>query len=420
MSNSIDSNRFNRFYSLVLAVSAMVFILFPKLSSISLVLLFIVTIIGYVKSLFVFKFNKTISILALFYLVYLFGCIYTENVDQATRYLEYKLSFLFLPILFSFKLKQDLSLKLTFKFFVISLFLLQLIQLFYSFNNFINSKNINFFLSSAFSFLHHPTYFSSYLIIAIGVLMKFFRKLISKQLFIFLISYFLLGVLLSMSLSSLLLLVILSTIYTFRILYYKIKPLYFKLLVLISPLILYALLNYAPFVSEQFLASKRYVKEYVSNPKEFVSEKDFHDGGNIVRLIIWTASFYEIIDHPFGVGTGNVDIYLGKRLKDFDQDEMIAFNYNPHNQYLQTTLEIGVIGLFVLLLFFLKIFLLVIKRRDLILGLLILTLAFSSLFESMLQRQSGIVFYSFWICLLVVYSNRLNSSSKFGLEDKII
>jgi hypothetical protein len=32
------------------------------------------------------------------------------------------------------------------------------------------------------------------------------------------------------------------------------------------------------------------------------------------------------------------------------------------------------------------------------------SLAFNGLFESMLQRQSGIVFYSFWSVLLVVWS----------------
>lgn len=115
------------------------------------------------------------------------------------------------------------------------------------------------------------------------------------------------------------------------------------------------------------------------------------------------ASYHTFCAHPFGVGTGNVDEYLSKELVKLKQKELIHHNYNPHNQFLQTAVEIGFFGL--LVLFSIVFFGLYygFKYRNWLLIIIIGSLFFNCLFESMLQRQSGIVFYCFWICLLECY-----------------
>ena len=92
--------------------------------------------------------------------------------------------------------------------------------------------------------------------------------------------------------------------------------------------------------------------------------------------------------------------------------ELAKQNYNPHNQFLQIAVEIGVLGLglFIFLLF--KLLEFSRNNKNYLLFILTTGLIFNSLFESMLQRQSGIVFYSFWICLIVAFSETFEKSNK--------
>ena len=123
---------------------------------------------------------------------------------------------------------------------------------------------------------------------------------------------------------------------------------------------------------------------------------------------MWTVTLEEIALHPLGVGTGNVDAHLSGRLKKYGQldlakkDEHGAIQYNPHNQFLQTGIEIGVLGLLALLFMVGVTWRIARQHKNYLLMAVVASLVLNSLFESILQRQSGIVFYSFWICLLVM------------------
>ena len=80
---------------------------------------------------------------------------------------------------------------------------------------------------------------------------------------------------------------------------------------------------------------------------------------------------------------------------------------NPHNQFFQTTIEIGIFGILILLSIIGYGFYTAFKENDYLLMLIVGSLFFNSLFESMLQRHSGIVIYTFWICLLsILYLNK--------------
>jgi O-antigen ligase len=113
-----------------------------------------------------------------------------------------------------------------------------------------------------------------------------------------------------------------------------------------------------------------------------------------------------------GVGTANVDDYLYAKLTKLKQYKLAKKYYNPHNQYLQSGIEIGVFGLAVLLLLLFKAANLAWKQRNYLSLFVVLNLAFNMLFESMLQRQSGIIFYTFWMCVLVVFGTHFTSTKK--------
>lgn len=76
--------------------------------------------------------------------------------------------------------------------------------------------------------------------------------------------------------------------------------------------------------------------------------------------------------------------------------------YNAHNQFSDTIIAVGVIGLLLLLTFFAYPIILWIKNKnfDIVFFSLLLIVAFNSLFESVLERQMGIMFFVFFYFLL--------------------
>jgi O-antigen ligase len=179
----------------------------------------------------------------------------------------------------------------------------------------------------------------------------------------------------------------------------------------LSPLLIFAFVRFTPGVKEQLDVSILYINEYLEDPKEFVKNKQTYVGGNETRLIVWTGAYESIKDQPLGYGTGALKPILSKKLIELGQPNMADKNYDPHNQYFSTTIELGLLGLLILLSALLIPLFVGLKRRSGLLILLAVNLLFNSAFESMLQRQSGIVFYMFWFCLLfmITYDNTLKT-----------
>ena len=115
--------------------------------------------------------------------------------------------------------------------------------------------------------------------------------------------------------------------------------------------------------------------------------------------------------YPFGIGTGNVDEVLTYHLTEMDQRELAKQELNPHNQYLQTGIEIGWFGIFILLMITVYGTLKAIQNRNWLLVLILCNLSFNMLFEFMLQRQSGIVFYTFVILILANIQNNYKTEN---------
>lgn len=114
-----------------------------------------------------------------------------------------------------------------------------------------------------------------------------------------------------------------------------------------------------------------------------------------VRVEIMGNAIAAIKENPvLGVGAGDrMDV-----LAPFYANKPEKIVYNPHNQYLDTFLATGVAGFLILLSIFFVPLLNAWKRRDLTMLLMLVVWAVSLLFESMLERQMGYVFF----CLLMI------------------
>jgi O-antigen ligase len=90
---------------------------------------------------------------------------------------------------------------------------------------------------------------------------------------------------------------------------------------------------------------------------------------------------------------------MGARLRERGLDEIAKIEYNSHNQFLQLAVEVGIFGLLCLLTLLVLLFRMGIRYKNELLIWIGLNFIFNAFFESMLQQQSGIVFYILSICI---------------------
>ena len=81
---------------------------------------------------------------------------------------------------------------------------------------------------------------------------------------------------------------------------------------------------------------------------------------------------------------------------------------NAHNMFFETMISVGIIGVLLLLAYFVIPFVLWIKKKqvDLIYLSFLLMIGFNALFESIFEVQLGIIFFCFFNCLLFYMSFR--------------
>lgn len=405
---------FRNLFQYWLGIIACVFCFMPKFIVLGILGLLVLTVIGYRKKELVFQWSKPLVMLTSLYLVYLVGILFTNHLDIALKYAEYKLSLLIFPVLLSVRLKERFNLAPVVTGLVAGLFIASLMGLFHSYSIYKQTHDFNnAFGSSLFSYIHHPSYFTAFMTIALAAIWHgYLQRWRGYRLLPVLgvSAYLLVMMLFCFSFAGMLFLMLLGGIVLLRWIYLRFGKIVFAAVLILLPLIPFIVyknyLNMAITVDETVSA----VRHYASDPSGFVRNNDGVTG-NDVRLIMWTVSAQEFATHPMGVGTGNLDDHLSWQLSKHGQhelarqDEKHTIRYNPHNQFLQTGLETGIIGLLIFMLIIGFSFAFGWKHKNWILVILACNLAFNSLFESMLQRESGIVFYTFWICVLVLYSS---------------
>lgn len=400
-----------KFYPHILGLFSAVFVLIPHFTTMAILAWVAFLILAGVLKAVRFSWNWKMALWIGFYLIYLIGVLFTDHTDIAGKYLEYKLSFVILPLLFSFQPKLKYEKSIIFLWFIVALTGLTILGFYHGFKC---GLSANCFTSSEFSYIHHPTYFSAFHVLAFTAAIIGYKrnwKYFNLRWVIPFGVFSIMAQLLSLSLAGILFLGILSLTYFLLVLYRKWNITGLLVGSVVFPLIFFGLINATPQIESQWTVAKFYANEFASSPKKFIKKRQYPYSGTEVRLVMWTAAFQTFQKHPLGVGTGNVDDYLGAQLISLNQSELAKQNYNPHNQFLQVGIEIGIFGLLYILGMLFYFFRYSWQKRDYILLILTASLFFNSLFESMLQRQSGIVFYTFFICILLLMKD-IKSPSK--------
>jgi O-antigen ligase len=418
--NYIEQNKSIIYSSLLALVVVTLFLKKENINSISIILLTVFWLFDLGKNIST-VFNelikhKVLLLNVIYFLVLVYGLLISENQSYAIKVLQRSLPFLILPLVFLRlnKVKVNLNaikLALIFSAFIASIYC--------EISNYGQWKWFNSFPAYDFSiyeyFTHHwftysvltqsldlqPSFFALYILTSMIFILEYILLPLKKKRVYFVISIFLLMyfVFFMFHLSSRIGLVLLLVLLGYYFLKLRLN-LKYKTLIFLSSVLLFGYI----LVNSAFMDR---LNELRVTLQENVTDK----GDNIVhtkKIRVYTLQAFTNqapINFLFGRGTGDAQQYLDAFFEEIIRENPGTANAEVkwkfkgshyHNQFIQTNVETGILGLSALLLIFLVSLKQGIKNknREHILFILICFLFF--LLDSVLMRQKGIVFFIFF------------------------
>jgi O-antigen ligase len=400
-----------RLFNILLVAFCGLWLLWKALSGPLLILLIVLAIIGRLRKENTFCFQKMQGLWVLLFGVYVLSLFWSATPDFQA--LERKLALLAFPLLFSFQWKNPIPLAQMWLSHTLACVVLLAIAYYDAFMcQMYLGNSVRCFSTTYFSQVHHPSYFSAFLIFSvIGLLLGKVAWFAAKPRWI---SWLLIGVFtaLHLHLGTLAGIIGIAVIFmTYTTWLFSKKFGWLK-----SILIGFATLSIGIITSLQSQEIKAdaqnalsFTESYLENPAYFVKGRKEPLQGNEVRLILWTASFELGKQHPFGLGLGGLEQSLAQKLNKWGYPEQAKKEFNPHNQWLQIWNEIGWLGLGIFGFLLSTLTLHFYQNRNLAALFLTFVFLIFCLFESILQRESGIVFFLCWLTALSFMTKRTTS-----------
>jgi len=361
----------------------------------------LIVILFFISSLINFRFNKSLKHLWLiigFYLIGLCSVFYTNNLPETLFNAEIKLSILILPLAFFF---SDLNYKNIFtpvlKAFIEGSLVAVIINFIHSTIVYYYEKDSASFFYGDSSYFAHVSYYSYYLAFSISALYYLLfnpnRKYYFKPvLIIWLILIFSFSVIIGSSKAGL---ISLFFVHLISASYWVIKHKKYKqglITIGFFTLSMFLVFNYSSSIRSRFTE----MTTTLTNSKD-LNDKNLSSTG--MRLVAWEQAISLIKSKPMlGYGVGDVAEQLAIKYKENQYFGLAKRHLNAHNQFLQITVGSGIFALlyFIFLLFF-PFF---VPRKAYFLYALFVTITIINFAtESMLETQSGVIFFSFMISL---------------------
>ena len=363
-----------------------------------------------------FKVNYIPLLLCLFWILHAISLIYTKNLDRGLFDLQQKLSLLLFPLV----CVSAKELVITFRkqiliSFVVGLVLTSLLCfLKAAINSFSFSPDglvfnpipadafwENHFWHYRLSFPRHPTYLSMFYSFGLVVLFWLLKGKPSKKLMVIyylLVALFLLMIILLTSRSGILI-GALVLIVGFLWLYFRRTTLLMKILflfVVIVSISLFAINNTRFSILLKGLG--------LNENTQIVKDSQLEDklmGETLIRLKIW-AAIPEVVENSwlFGVGSGDAKEVLLERYKQKGLEYALQNELNAHNQYLQTLLSLGIVGLIILLAVIVMPVIQSFRERNILPMLFLIIIMSNFMVESVFERIAGVLFVSIFYSLL--------------------
>ncbi len=391
-----------RLFNLLLIAFCGAWLLAKGLTGPLLILLLTSALVGLVKKENQFQLQYVHAPWMVLFLLYASSLFWSSTPDWSA--LERKLALLAFPLLFGFKWKNPLPLAQMWLAHTLSCLVLIAIAYYDAVMCELTlGQSVRCFSTTYFSQVHHPSYFSAFLIFSIiGLLLGKVAWFRTKPRWI---SWLLILIFSGMhlhlgTLAGIIALAVVLMIFTiYRLLQYlgTTKSIVIGALLLLFSIVL-ALLS--KDIRSDAQNARDFTRSYMENPEVFVKGRKEPLQGNEVRLILWTASVELGLQHPMGLGLGGLEPALTKKLCGWGYPKQAEKEFNPHNQFLQIWNEIGLIGFALLCWILYAVNKHFYQKRQLSGLLLTLVFFIFCAFESILQRESGIVFFMCWFTAL--------------------
>jgi O-antigen ligase len=347
------------------------------------------------------------------FFIYTTGLFWTKNMHYGIVDLELKVPLLLFPFIFAtsrslvFRGKRVINIFLAY---MAGCFFSTMIFIFNAFSNFIHSNSYDEFYYTKLAIYQHTTYMSMFLCLAIAMalfLLLFRKQMLSRQVQFFTIGlipyYFILVVLLSSKAGIFCMGLIFVASIVAMLLYGK-----KKLHAVVAFAFVFAAFAIAQGMFPNSFGRMKVVSKTISSRPETGSDAI---ESTAERVLIWDAAL-GIIKKNFvaGVGTGDVKdaLFAQYEMNNFKNGTLMKLN--AHNQYLQTFIALGLSGILILLAGFIWPLWFSIKKSYLIYVSFIIIVGFNFLFESMLERQAGMMFYAFFNAFFFTIKEELRVS----------
>jgi O-antigen ligase len=353
----------------------------------------------------------------LYYLLLVIGLIWSTDIPFGLSKLENKLTFLIFPFLyqickFNFNFKQITNVLL------LSIFLSLVSSNILAFLTIENQNALKWNLfeklsnSKSFCWNMHRSYFSTYCNILVIIM---FHRLISvdnsNNKFLPILGIFLgsLGVIQSLSKINILLLFL--TFAVFLIVFFTKRFDWRKKLVFSGILLIASIL----------IINNKAIQYRFNEIKESTSTIKFENNKTLqssaIRLIMWNTS-WEIWKESFlfGTGTGDYNTELTKRNFKKGNYGVAKEQLNSHNQFLNTGVQLGLIGVISLMMIFLSTIRNCYDTTWKIMVLVVFLVNF--LVESFIESQAGIVLFCILTHILLnpTLKNEINRNNSLAEE----
>ena len=321
--------------------------------------------------------------LILFFSIGVLAMFYTENIENGFQYLLKIIPFLLFSIIFSMvEFGKEHRNKIIWSF-CISCLMVSFILFFANLYTYLDNPNntgVWYYSGYTKKLDIHPAYYIMFLIFSIFFLFEELLETASRKKKIiasFFILVFILQILFLQSRTGVASFLITLVIYLLVILK-KIKKKYV--------LMMFMFISASLIIAYYF----NFLNRFVEIP-ESLNE----------RIRIWEGWWNSYKKSPIlGYGTGDAQNALDQGNYLLGNDFFIFYKYNAHNQYLDTLIRFGLIGFSAFILILYKSFEVMYKKRNRLLLVFLILIGVFFLTENILQRQRGIVFFSFFYLLL--------------------
>ncbi|MDG1516605.1 MAG: O-antigen ligase family protein [Flavobacteriales bacterium] len=366
----------------------------------------------------IFKKKGAPMFMVILFVFYLVSFFYSENDEVGAEKILLKSCYLYFPLIFTLTKWDKEKLERVLNFYIIGCVIHVLISYLDAFIQAGFSFILFEFTYTRLSFNLHPSYSALLINIAlIFVIAPFLLKpfesfkkpfLVKNVVFIMLFIPFILLLSSKSGIFSLLLIVIVTSVFVL----FKLRNLKFKIVFFLT----LGCLILTLFLSDNRVAKRKYLeleRVIISSPK-LPRNKAAVILSTQIRLVLWENSFLAFKRSPlFGYGIGDGKDALQKQLKESEEEFVFKLKHNSHNQFLEIGLKLGFFGV---LLFLIALCSIAFGFKDFnyFSFLIFLVLFFNLFVESMMEKQVGSIFIVWLLCLLFSSKKIIRTTFSLG------